>query len=307
MAVSVSSNFLYQGKHYLDERIEKAKSKKDLKNWSIPVPDGFEIYLEGSWYTWKESNTEDPETGKFKKRSEVTQEFGDSKDITISQASITDRFNKVEVELTDLTNAIFPLEFKIINGGGNYEVGQIIYPTLSWTVGIKGKDEEVSPTYATVNDSTEGVDGVYKSWTGSSEITKEIPGTINYKVKVKYNSQEAEKTIGYNFYYKKFFGTSTSSELDTSEILKLTGKAFITGNSYILGTTKFDCTGGKYPYYVIPKSIYKDSLEFWVGGLKNTDIVIKDVDVITSTGLKITYTTIRLSNIQTGNLSIEIK
>ena len=305
MAINIGSNFLYQGKQYLDGRVGKAKTIEDLKNWNIPIPDGFEVFLNGSWYTYNSNNTVDIETGKFRRRSEVTQEFGDNDDISISQAAITSRFDSVDNSIAQLTAEIFPLEFKTIKGGGSYEVGAEVTPEITWTVGIKGKTEELQPSKATVNDSTTGIATNLKSWTGSV-ITLSTPGSKSYKVVVESGLLKAEKTVSYSFYYRKYYGTSTSSDITPAEVLKL-NKAFVSGTSYTMSATKFDCTGGKYPYYIIPKSIYKSTLEMWVGGLKNTDLVIKDIDVITETGLKITYTTIRLANIQTGNLSIEIK
>lgn len=306
MAINVGSNFLYQGKKYLDERIGKAKTKEDLKTWSIPIPDGFEVYVEGSWYCFESTNPDDPETGKFRKRSGVLQELGNDPDTAISQKAVTEKFEMIDKDVAKLMASLFPLEFKSFSGGGTYEVGSKVQPQISWTVGIKGEEKESTITSATVNNSSEGIASTKKSWTGA-EIMLEKPGSKSYVVKIKSDSLEVTKTATWNFYYRKYYGVSGKEILDSSDILKLSGKSWITEDSYTLGTTKFDCTGGKYPYYIIPKEIYKTSLEMWVGGLKNTDLVISEVDVIIPTGLKITYTTIRLANIQSGNLSIEIK
>lgn len=70
MAINLSSNFLYQAKEFLDKRQGKAGSKEDLKNWNIPIPDGFEVFCSETniWYTYKPTEDEDPETGRFHTR-----------------------------------------------------------------------------------------------------------------------------------------------------------------------------------------------------------------------------------------------
>lgn len=69
--------------------------------------------------------------------------------------------------------------------------------------------------------------------------------------------------------------------------------------------TTFDCTGGKYVYYVIPSSL--GTPEFWVGGLKNTDVVTTSATVTNASGGSTTYSIMRLANIQTGVLSVQFK
>lgn len=76
-------------------------------------------------------------------------------------------------------------------------------------------------------------------------------------------------------------------------------------DSRTMGATTFDCTGGKYVYYVIPSSL--GTPEFWVGGLKNTDVVTTSATVTNASGGSTTYSIMRLANIQTGVLSIQFK
>lgn len=77
MAISIGANFSYNGKLFIDDRQGLAKTKMDLRNWNMIVPEGFEVFLEEDkeWYIFK-SNNNDPDTGKFKKRnSENDSEF----------------------------------------------------------------------------------------------------------------------------------------------------------------------------------------------------------------------------------------
>lgn len=305
MSINVGSNFLYQGTKFLDDRQNKINSLEDLKTWEIPIPDGFEVYVDNSWYIFNSTNTFDDITGKFRKRTtDISQEFGAGTDKVISQAVITERFNELDNNLNKLYASVFPLEFKSINGGGSFEVGYKVKPEISWTVGIKGESEILTPDKVTVNGKTDGITN-NSSYT-SSAIEQNTPGTVGFSVVVWYGNLKVSKLVNYNFYYRKYYGTSNKTELSSTDIINLS-KGFISGNSYSMSATSFDCTGGKYPYYVIPRSVYKESIEFWVGGLKNTDLITRDVSVTTSTGLTIDYITIRLNNIQNGKLSIEIK
>ena len=71
MAIVIGSNFSYNGLLYLDERQGLPKTKEDLKNWSVSVPEGFEVYLpaDGEWYVYK-STYNDTTTGHFVRRNQ---------------------------------------------------------------------------------------------------------------------------------------------------------------------------------------------------------------------------------------------
>lgn len=69
MAIRIGSCIEFQGKYFLDQRQGIAKSTDDLLNWEIPVPEGFEVYLEGEWYTYKTNYSSDV-TGHFYKRDQ---------------------------------------------------------------------------------------------------------------------------------------------------------------------------------------------------------------------------------------------
>ena len=68
----------------------------------------------------------------------------------------------------------------------------------------------------------------------------------------------------------------------------------------------FDCTGGKYPYYILPTSMVS-GIQFWIGGLRNTDWKEETREVTNTFGHKESYTIYRLNSIQTGVLNIEVK
>lgn len=100
----------------------------------------------------------------------------------------------------------------------------------------------------------------------------------------------------------KYYGVSVHEALTDEEILALTSS----WAERPLKVTVFDCSGGKYPYYILPASMISD-IQFWIGGLRNSDWV-EEVRTVTNVyGYTESYTIFRLNSIQTGVLNIEVK
>lgn len=202
--------------------------------------------------------------------------------------------------LQEIELATFPLSLTA-SGGGTWEVGSSTTTGIAISVLRKGVNVTADSTIQVTASSGSGSLSSNKStWTPSAAITS----NTSVAVKATYGSQTATKTASYAFKYKKYWGTSASATLTNANILALTGNTW--ANSRAMNATNFDCTGGKYPYYVIPVSIYT-GLEVWVGGLKNTDIVVSDITLTNASGASAKYKVIRLANKQTGVLSIQFK
>lgn len=202
--------------------------------------------------------------------------------------------------LREIELATFPLSLTA-SGGGTWEVGSSTTTGIAISVLRKGVNVTANSTIQVTASSGSGSLSSNKStWTPSAAITS----NTSVEVKATYGSQTATKTASYAFKYKKYWGTSASATLTNANILALTGQTW--ADSRAMNATKFDCTGGKYPYYVIPASIYT-GLEVWVGGLKNTDIVVSDITLTNASGASAAYKVIRLANKQTGVLSIQFK
>lgn len=202
--------------------------------------------------------------------------------------------------LQEIELATFPLSLTA-SGGGTFEVGSSNKNTIGIIVTRKGTDVTSSSTITvTASGSVTGsLSSDKKTWTPSTNISS----NTSVAVKATYGSQNATKTVNYTFKYKKYWGTSTSASLTSSQVIALAGSTW--ADSKAMGATTFDCTGGKYVYYVIPSSL--GTPEFWVGGLKNTDVVTTSATVTNASGGSATYSIMRLANIQTGVLSVEFK
>lgn len=202
--------------------------------------------------------------------------------------------------LQEIELATFPLSLTA-SGGGTFEVGSSNKNAIGIIVTRKGTDVTSSSTITvTASGSVTGsLSSDKKTWTPSTNISS----NTSVAVKATYGSQNATKTVNYTFKYKKYWGTSTSASLTSSQVIALARSTW--ADSKAMGATTFDCTGGKYVYYVIPSSL--GTPEFWVGGLKNTDVVTTSATVTNASGGSATYSIMRLANIQTGVLSVEFK
>lgn len=202
--------------------------------------------------------------------------------------------------LQEIELATFPLSLTA-SGGGTWEVGSSTTSGIAISVLRKGVNVTADSTIQVTASTGSGSLSSNKStWTPSAPITS----NTSVAVKATYGSQTATKTASYAFKYKKYWGTSASATLTNANILALTGNTW--ADSRAMNATNFDCTGGKYPYYVIPTSI-ASGLEWWVGGLKNTDVTSSVINLTNASGATESYTVFRLNNIQTGVLSIQFK
>ena len=275
------------------------------------LPDGYEVYCGelGGWYEFQSSNDPDEETGKFRPRQggggglpanttlgrlknvansvDLVEEkktllFKDANsDTFVTDSSVFDNLDK-------LMQAVFPFTVSYFRGGGTYEKGSSQYIGLSWDY-----DREV-----TEQDINGRIIDPLERTTGFDKITTNTTFTLTAK------SQDLTATakVTANFQLRKYYGPSEKEYLTNTDIIQLTSA----WASRALSATEFDCTGGKYPYYILPTSL-TPNIQFWIGGLRNTDWNEEVIDVTNASGYTENYTIFRLNNIQTGILSIEVR
>ena len=204
--------------------------------------------------------------------------------------------------LQEIEKAVFQLELSVVpSRDQTFEVGSDYTPTISLLVKRKGTNITQSASISVVgNPSLSGtLSSDHQQWVPSKAVS------VNQKLTITatYNGQSVSKVYNIYFKYKKYWGVSTSASLTSSQVIALAGSTW--ADSKAIGATTFDCTGGKYVYYVIPDVL--GTPEFWVGGLKNTDINVGNITVTNASGGSARYLIMRLANIQTGVLSVEFK
>ena len=293
--INIGTNFGYQGDLFLDDRQGYPQTKNDLLNWSIPIPEGFEVCLDNVWYVY-DSNINDPYTGHFKKRIDYDYPESDLEVI------INDILSRIDQDPNK------PLSFNSFNTtpAPDEEDGQIttlevnsspVNLSISWT--LKRGEQIINPTNAKVNGSSTGVAPNLLSYGPNTIYSLNEPGSIPFLVKVWYNNDSIERLYTLEYKYKKYWGTSSSTNPTASEITSTFGQTW--AGSWMMNTTIFNCSGGKYPYYVIPTIDYDpNNFTMLVNGLMNSDLIISDV-LINS----VSYKVIRTNNIQTGILRIK--
>lgn len=221
--------------------------------------------------------------------------------VTTSKAGVmtADMFNTFqEIEL-----ATFPLNLNIVPSSNSvFEKGSSYTPTINISVSRKGTNVTSESNINVVGEPT--LSGSISSDKQTWIPTKAVTANQKLTVTAKYGSQSASKVYYVFFKNKKYWGTSANTSLTNAQVLALEGSTW--ADNRLMESTNFDCTGGKYPYYVIPANVY-NGLQVWVGGLKNTDITVTDMTVTNASGSSQAYKVIRLTNIQTGVLSIEFK
>lgn len=190
--------------------------------------------------------------------------------------------------VSQLMSKVFPFTLSLAGGGGIYEKGSTQTINLSWSY-----DRDV--TSQSVNGESMPIDSRAKQY-------KDVTADTTYTLSAVYNGEVYRDSTSVKFRLKKYYGVSVHEALTDEEILALTSS----WAERPLKTTVFDCSGGKYPYYILPASMISD-IQFWIGGLRNSDWV-EEVRTVTNVyGYTESYTIFRLNSIQTGVLNIEVK
>ena len=189
--------------------------------------------------------------------------------------------------VSQLMGKVFPFTISFA-GGDMYEKGSIQTINLTW-----GYDRDI--TSQSVNGETIAIDIRTKQYidVGSDSI---------YNLSAVYDGQTYTKSTSVEFRLKKYYGVSAHETLANEEVLALNASWAVRVQS----STVFDCTGGKYPYYILPTSM-ASGIQFWIGGLRNSDWTEEVREITNTYGHTESYTIFRLNSIQTGVLNIEVK
>lgn len=182
---------------------------------------------------------------------------------------------------------------KSFNGGGTYEMGQTINEVnLSWSI-----NKEVQTQ--SLNQGIGSIDASLRSYKHSGV---NITNNTTYTLTVSDGTNSVSRNTSINFRQKRYWGTSTKSSLTKEDILAMS-QEFSTSRAQ---TRTFDCSGGKYFYFVIP-SQYCNGISFKVGGLAFSAMSSETIQLENASGYTSSYNVYRPINIQTGSaISVEV-
>lgn len=197
-----------------------------------------------------------------------------------------------------------------------FEVGHKILPSAS--IGLQRKSGAIDESVDGIKQMTIRLIDISRpspvnnflnfggsSWTYNKLVTKTFPSDILINsVVITKNNTRLSTNATYKFRYRKFIGASELLDLSggTIKSSQLEGKlvsSFV--ESGTLDKTVFNCSGGKYPYIIIPALYYKPTNKMYVGGFLNTDLVVEDVKIENKVGVVVPYKVIRTKLKQTGS------
>ena len=310
--INIGTNFLYKGVLFLDDRQGIAKSKHDLLEWSILVPEGFEVYLnlenDPAWYTYN-SNYWSDETGHFERR--LDKGYVDSKieEIWIEINEIWEYIHNININIPEIPSQI-TLTASISPSTGYKLPGSAFTPQITWSLKNFSTPipySSITAARVIINGTAQTMSQVQSPWVAPAPIGT-TTGNFSYKLQVDYNnSTYSSNTFTYNispYTWYKWFGVSNNPAIiSISELSGRTQKQGW-GSTSITDEHSFNCTGGVYPYYVFPKSLWDEhsgTFRMMVGALEVGGYVSGTI----SEGGK-QYTTIRHGLLQNSN-SLTIK
>lgn len=227
--------------------------------------------------------------GELDNVADSADEVSDTNDILIRLAGTQEWSINTTLfsQVTQLMTKVFPFTMNL-SGGGTYEKGSVQIINLSWTY-----DRDIETQ--SVNNESLSIDIRTKQYT-------DVTTDTTYTLRTVSGGETYTKSVSAQFKVKKYYGVSTSETLTNEEILALPS----TWAGRTQGSTVFDCTGGKYPFYILPTSMVS-GIQFWIGGLRNTDWIEEIRDVTNASGYTESYTIFRLNSTQTGVLNIEVR
>lgn len=217
-------------------------------------------------------------------------------------------------EMDFIYGKLFPIKMTTSGGfSATIEYGDtrsFVNPTLSWNLFRDNGGGNIAINTVSITSGNLPVDGTLsedkKSFVvdGTFIISKDFQSK-SYGILLNSSYTGNVQFIG-NFDSYKYYGASSKTELENEDIIGMS-KEWSGNNWQMVGKT-FDCTGGKYPYYIIPSSLYNAAtFKMWIGGLRNTDFTVTEQTVTNQHGYEQSYKVIRLNNIQNAPIPIDFK
>lgn len=216
----------------------------------------------------------------------------DTEDVTADQVEYINGDIKTVKEALDQLLYISP-DITSFTGGGTYEKGSTINSiNLSWTLNKEVTSQSINQGIGDLDISLRKYD------ISEANLTEDTTYTLT--VSDGKNSDSASTSV--LFRQKGYWGVSTETSLTNEQILALS-QEFSTGRNQ---NRTFDCSGGKYFYFVIPTQ-YCNGIQFKVGGLSFTGMEETTIQLTNASGYEASYNVYRCSNIQTGSaINVEV-
>lgn len=236
--------------------------------------------------------------------------FGKIEDVQLNGVSVVEnKIANIEPEAQDIayTNEEYPDMRNLqdamdkllyvaptvsISGGGNYEIGSTrATTTLTWTWNKRIVSQSL-------NQGIGSLDPSIRTYTFETPISSNTTFTIIGSD----GTQSKSASTSVNFMPRRYWGVSANTTLTDEEIIALSSELSTTRQQ----TRTFNCSGGKYFYFVI-KTSYCNGIAFKVGGLSFSDMIVETRPFTNASGHRDLYNIYRVNNIQTGSaIQVEV-
>ena len=262
MAIIITDKFQLRQKNFLDDRQGIASSVSALKSWNystVPIPEGFEVYVGGVWYIYRSSHPDDPVTGKFKTRTDsggvddlkvrVTRlEFEDGRDVASTFAQIkTEAFWK---DSTGVSHARAGRIVTVTNDGANngpwYLISSDYTKTENW-IKLIGRGDLVTTTGGAAVSNTSvytssKTDALFPKKASTENITGKWVFKDNQVFEKDLTTNTLHATTGTITNLNSTSGTITNLSSTTGNISNLTSETANITNGTISNLTSTNST-----------------------------------------------------------------
>ena len=166
------------------------------------------------------------------------------------------------------------------------EEGTTVNPIFNWTYNISTVDQQI-------------LNGEQIDVSLRTKQINDISSDTTVTLYASYKGYTDSRDLQISFTPRVYYGVSANESITSIQDLQ-------TQLGAKLDNTAFDCTGGKYVYYVIP-STYKDRVKFYCNNFEVTAYTTSTLNITNSSNKTVQYTVFRLDNKYYGQFYMDVK
>lgn len=189
-------------------------------------------------------------------------------------------------EALDALLYVAPVITSFSNNRGTVEIGSTISSlTLTWSFNKAVASQSINQGVGTLDPSLRTV------------TLSDLALTTNrtWTLSASDGTTPVSASTSVSFSHRRYWGASSNTSLSNADILALSSE-FASGFGK---TITYDCSGGKYPYFVYPAA-WGSPTGVKVGGLSFTDFSVTTQAFTNASGNTTTFNVVRFNGIQTG-------
>ena len=233
----------------------------------------------------------------------VTEYYGGEDAEQVTADLHFDRTTSAQLSWVDVRGIMSADQMVNITSENLFEKGEVVNYNLTWDP-VDVNLMEIKRQW--IND-TEVPDSA------RSYIFENVQDNINATVSILYGNKEGStenytakvsSTISIKFLNKIYWGASEAEELDNDAIIQLNSKL----SDKLENTLSFNCEGGKYMFFAVPKELINNDVIITCGGLIYSDWTQSEISLKNEHNYTTYYVVFRSNNIQSAkHIEISLK